>query len=175
MYLTESKGREIYDTIYFVARPTKRTFNQVIEAFDGHRNLMRNKPVGQYKFFSTVQATNEPLQNFVAELKFLTVTYNFRNLKYSLVRNRIICGIKHKQLREALLKEPSVDWERCLNAYRTAGLQKDRRKTLEDEEEINSIKQKKRRRKPQNKTKTSDWTKRDIQTTNIKKTNECKC
>ena len=66
---------------------------------------------------------------------------NFGDLKDSLVRDRIICGIQDKRLREELLKIPDLDLQRCLSVCRAAELSKTRTKTLEEDEAVNSLKE----------------------------------
>ena len=72
-------------------------------------------------------------------MKLLATTCNFGDLKDSLVRDRIICGIQDKQLREDLLKDPCLDLQRCLDTCRAAELSKERSKTLEESEHVNSL------------------------------------
>ena len=55
------------------------------------------------------------------------------------MRDRIICGIQDKQLRGDLLKDPCLDLQRCLDACRAADLSKQRSKTLEEGENVNSL------------------------------------
>lgn len=101
-------------------QPQDRTFEQVIIAFGSHCNPKKNEIVERYKFFMRMRQTNESLEQFVTDLKVLAASCNFGSLKESLVRNRTICGIRDKQLREEILKDPNLDLERCLNACRAA-------------------------------------------------------
>ena len=168
LYLIGSKGREIYETMKFEAPPQDRTLQQVIAAFDSYCNPKKNETVERYKFFMRVQDTSEPLEQFVTDLKLLAASCNFGSLKESLVRDRIICGIRDKQLREELLKDPNLDLERCLNVCRVAELSKERRKALEDGENINLVRQKWKSNKSTQAVKPK-FDKRDIE-----KNRECK-
>ena len=168
LYLIGSKGREIYETMKFEAPPQDRTLQQVIAAFDSYCNPKKNETVERYKFFMRVQDTSEPLEQFITDLKLLAASCNFGSLKESLVRDRIICGIRDKQLREELLKDPNLDLERCLNVCRVAELSKERRKALEDGENINLVRQKWKSNKSTQAVKPK-FDKRDIE-----KNRECK-
>ena len=79
------------------------------------------------------------LEKFITDLKLLATTCNFGDLKDSLVRDQIICGIQDKQLREDLLKDRCLDLQRCLDACRAADLSKQRSKTLEEGQNVNSL------------------------------------
>ena len=72
-------------------------------------------------------------------MKLLATTCNFGDLKYSLVRDRIICGIQDQQLREELLKIPVFNLQRCVNVCRAAELSKTRTKNLEEDEAVDSL------------------------------------
>ena len=63
------------------------------------------------------------------------------------MRDQIICGIQDKQLRSDLLKDPCLDLQRCLDACRAAELSKERSKTLEEGENVNSLRDQMKRGK----------------------------
>lgn len=146
-----SEGREIYETMQFKTPPHERTLQQVAAAFDRYCNPQRNETVERYRFFSRIQEINEDKRAIRTVcyrfIKVLAATCNFGDLKESLVRDRIICGIRDKQLREKLLKKQNLDLERCLNACRAAELSKERRKALGESEVINSLRHKPDKRK----------------------------
>ena len=147
MYLIGSRGREIYDTLAFEIPASERTLTQVLEAFDGHCNPRKNETVERFKFFSRTQDPGESQEKFVIDLKLLATTCNIGDLKDSLVRDQIICGIQGRRLREELLKIPDLDLQRCLSICRAAELSKTRTKTLEEGEAVNSLKDQTRRGK----------------------------
>ena len=126
---------------------SERTLTQVLEAFDGHCNPRKNEIVERFKFFARAQDPGESQEKFVTDLKLLATTCNFGDLKDSLVRDRIICGIQDRQLREELLKIPDLDLQRYLSICRAAELSKTRTKTLEEGEAVNSLKDQTRRGK----------------------------
>ena len=147
LYLLESQGREIYSTMAFEAPGHKRNLKQVMDAFDQHCNPKKSETVERYKFFSRFQNPGESLEKFITDLKLLATTCNFGDLKDSLVRDQIISGIQDKQLREDLLKDPCLDLQRCLDACRAAELSKERSKTLEEGENVNSLRDQMKRGK----------------------------
>ena len=81
----------------------------VIDGFETHCNPKKNETVERYKFFTRVQEEGEPLEKFIVDLKILASTCNFTTLRESLVRDRIICGIRDSKLREDLLKVADLD------------------------------------------------------------------
>ena len=114
--------------------------------FDEHCNPEKTKLLS-YKLFSRFQNPGESLEKLITGLKLLATTCNFGDLKDSQVRDRIICGIQDKQLREDLLKDPCLDLQRCLDACRAAELSKERSKTLDEGENENSLRDQMKRGK----------------------------
>lgn len=146
LYLIGSKGREIYETLSFTREPDDRNLSHVLEGFEAHCNPKKNETVERYKFFQRFQEPGEPFERFVTDLKVLASTCNFGTLKDSLVRDRIICGIRDKQLREDLLKERDLNLEKCLQTCRAVALSKDQSKTLEpDQGEVHFVKENQKR------------------------------
>ena len=96
---------------------------------------------------SRTQNPGESQEKFVTDLKLLAATCNFGDLKDSLVRDRIICGIQDRHLREELLKIPDLDLQRSLSICRAAELSKTRTKTLEEGEVVNLLKDQTKRGK----------------------------
>ena len=52
LYVTGSKGREIYETLHFDKARDERTLQDVMNAFEEHWNLKKNETVERYKFFT---------------------------------------------------------------------------------------------------------------------------
>ena len=131
LYTIGNQGREIYDTLPFSRGPTERSLKDVIDAFETHCNPKKNETVERYKFFTRVQEEGEPLEKFIVDLKILASTCNFTTLRESLVRDRIICGIRDSKLREDLLKVADLDLDKCVNARRASELSKERNRAIE--------------------------------------------
>ena len=120
LYLIGSQGREIYDRMAFEAPASERSLSQVLVAFDTHYNTNKNETVERFKVFSRSQEPGDSQEKFVTDLKLLATTCNYGDLKDSLVRDWIICGIQDRQLCEELLKIPDLDLQRCLSVCRAA-------------------------------------------------------
>ncbi len=67
---------------------------------------------------------------YLAELHTLSKTCDFGDLRDSLVRDRIVCGIPDNGLRERLLHEPALTLEKAVNMYRTAEITRAQAKEL---------------------------------------------
>ena len=56
-----------------------------------------------------MQKEGQTFQNFVTELRQLSEDCEFQDLKDSLIKDMIICGIVDNQLRERMLREPNIN------------------------------------------------------------------
>ena len=111
--------------------PAAQPLKDVFDAFETHWNPKKNETVERYRFFTRVQEEGEPLEKFIVDLKILASTCNFTTLRESLVRDRIICGIRDSKLREDLLKVADLDLDKCVNACRASELSKERNREIE--------------------------------------------
>ena len=145
LYLIGTRGREIYETMNFEQAAENRTLKIVLDAFDKYCNPKRNETVERYRFNRRDQGPDENLDKYVTELKILASTCNYAALHDSLIRDRLICGIRDSALRERLLRTPDLDLDKSLQLCRASELSKERIKTLEappSTNEIHALKQK---------------------------------
>ena len=68
----------------------------------------------RHKFNVRAQEATEPVQNFITALKILAETCEYGNLKDSLIRDRIVCGVTSGNLRKQLLKERELTLQKAI-------------------------------------------------------------
>ena len=68
-----------------------------MNTFEEHCNPKKNVTVERYKFITRIQE-GESIEKFVTDLKLLAATCNFGMLHDSLIRYRIIRGIRNSML-----------------------------------------------------------------------------
>ena len=127
LYLVGGKGRELYQTI----KPEKEMLDEVLKAFDNHRNPPRNETVDRFKFFTRDQQGGETFDTYLTALKLLAANCNFSTLADGLLRDRIICGIRESSLRERLLRETDLSRVSCVQICRASELTKNRMGVLD--------------------------------------------
>lgn len=125
LYIVGNQGREIYETLSFDQEPEERSLKCVIEAFSNYCDPKKNETVERYKFFTRIQEVGESLDKFITDIKILAATCNFEQLKESLIRDRIICGMTDSKLRQDLLKIPELSLDKCIENCRAAELSKE--------------------------------------------------
>ncbi|KAJ8034656.1 hypothetical protein HOLleu_21584 [Holothuria leucospilota] len=145
-----TKGRGIYDTLKPAgAAGSSQPVGEVLTIFDGYCNPKQNETVERYNYFTRNQEAGEQLDRYITDLKVLAQTCKFEILHDSLIRDRIICGIKNSSLREQLLREQNLTLKKCGEMCQAAELMKVRIKTIETQNEVHSIRQNARRSKDQ--------------------------
>lgn len=142
-YLIGQEGREVYKTLEIEGDAAARTIANVLDAFDKHYNPKKTETFERYKFFTRNHEEGENFDKYYSELRRLSDTCNFQSLRDSLIRDRIICGVRDAALRERLLREMDLTLEKCVTICRTSELSKEQSKTLENQQSVNQIKKKK--------------------------------
>ena len=127
-YHIGTKGREVYKAL---GQTNQSKLDKVLQAFDAHCDPKKNETVERYRFFTRNQESGESIDKYLTELKVLAESCNFGSLRDSLLRDRIVCGVRDSSLRERLLREMNLDLEKCLAISRATELSKERIKTLE--------------------------------------------
>ena len=97
-----------------------------------------NKIYERYCFNKRDKLPTEMVDNFVAhELKTLAKTCNFCNcLRDSLIRNRIVLGIKNEQTTKKLLRMRDLTLNRCIDVCRSEEVTSMQMKSLSEPVEI---------------------------------------
>ena len=62
----------------------------------------------RHKFNTRVQAEGESSSSYVANLRILANTCEYKDLKDDLIRDRLVCGIRSDNVRKQLLKEKDL-------------------------------------------------------------------
>ena len=96
----------------------------------------------RYKFFSAIQKSGVSFDQYLAELHTLSKACEFGDLRESLVRDRIVCGIPDNGLRERLLRESNLTLEKAVETCRAAETTRAQAKELRKDEsaEVHEVK-----------------------------------
>lgn len=93
----------------------------------------RNITVIRYQFNSRTQKDGESFDAYLTELKQIIKDCEFGNaLRDSLLRDRVVCGIREETTREKLLQTEDLTLEKCVNTCRIGESSANQLKTLTD-------------------------------------------
>lgn len=92
-YLIGSDGPEIYNTLWWETDEKDRTLETVLDTFTGCCQPKQNETVERFKFNIRKQE-DETFEKYITDVKALAKSCNFGTLADSLVRDKLVCGIK---------------------------------------------------------------------------------
>ncbi|XP_072163552.1 uncharacterized protein [Diadema setosum] len=119
-YLIGPRGREVYQKV----KPAKETLQSALDALGKHCDPPKNETLNRYRFFTRKQEVGESFDSFLTELQLLAEQCNFKDLRDSLIRDRIICGLRENATRKRLLRRSALTLDKCIKACRAAELSK---------------------------------------------------
>ena len=102
------QGREIYQTFEFATDFDKLKLQPVLAKFENYCNPRTNTTIIRHKFFTNKQSEGQSFNNFVTELRKLSNECSFEDLKDSLIKDMIICGVLDNSLRERMLRDQTL-------------------------------------------------------------------
>lgn len=117
LHVIGDTGYELFNTVDIEESEEEQTIEIILNAITEHYNPYKNTTYRRYQFFTLVQAENQSIDEFVMELKSKARDCEFGDITDSLIRDRLICGIKDHQVRERLLRENMLTLTLTLSRY----------------------------------------------------------
>jgi hypothetical protein len=102
-----SEIHAVFRTIHFENEEHRSDITQIIEAFERHCVGQANVTYERYVFNQRTQQTGECFDDFLADLRKLARKCSFEQLQGSLIRDRIVVGIRDEPTRRRLLQQKS--------------------------------------------------------------------
>ena len=117
--LLSSVGAGTYKVIKSLAMPNKpaeKTFNEIVALLKEHETPKPNKIAERFKFNMRDRKDGESLSQYLAELRRLTEHCDYGDQLENMLRDRLVCGIKHERIQQRLLSEgDSLTLQRALD------------------------------------------------------------
>ncbi|XP_071052916.1 uncharacterized protein [Onthophagus taurus] len=114
-----AESLEIYNTLD-VTKEDKEDYKKVLDKFQYYFIPTSNESVNRHLFFTRQQNEGETIDSYVTELRKLSKPCDFGDLRDSLSKDRIICGVRDKKMTERLLREPQLDLNKCIDICKAA-------------------------------------------------------
>ena len=99
---------EIVDGLSFASEEERKDIDVVLEKLQAFCVGETNEIYERYQFNKRDQESGESVDSYVAALRTLAKTCNYGSLLDSLIRDRIVVGIRDNGTRKPLLQEPKV-------------------------------------------------------------------
>ena len=115
------EAMRLYDGFQFATPQEHRTTTEILTAFDEFAVGEANETFERYKFNNRKQEDGESFDDFHAALRALAKTCNFcHTCASSMIRDRIILGIRQSETRQELLKIRRLSLDVCVDVCRAA-------------------------------------------------------
>ena len=112
---------KVYNGFQFPDGNDARTEQQIKDAFDSFAVGQINETYERYVFNSRIQREEEPFETFLAAIRSLVKSCNYCDACVnSILRDRIVLGIKDAQTQTSLLKEPNLTLANCITICKAA-------------------------------------------------------
>ena len=136
-------GLRVIKTFSYATEENANDWRVVISKLEKHCIGEVNEIYERYCFNRRDKLRTESVDNFVAELKTLAKTCNFCEcLRDSLIRDRIVLGIKNEQTTKKLLRTRDLTLNKCIDICRSEEVTEMQIKSLAEPEDINQVKSK---------------------------------
>lgn len=134
LHVLGEEAQERFET-FDLTEEQKESYEEVIIAFENFCVPKRNESVCRYQFFKRVQQEGEPFDDFVTDLRKLSMDCAFEQLKDSLIKDKIVSGICATHVKDRLLREENLTLQRCIQLCKAAEVAADNMRTLKDNKE----------------------------------------
>ncbi len=114
LHVIGDEDLEIYNTFDFAETEDKNDDKVIIKKFDDYLEPQKNVTFEWHIFNSRVQAPGESIDQFFTDLKTKAKSYEYGQLCDSLIKDRIVVGIRDVALRARLLRETDLDLHKAI-------------------------------------------------------------
>ena len=105
---------DVYETFQCGNSSDALKKDKVLEKFEEHCVPVRNETCERYVFFKCEQFSNELLDNYITALMKLSESCGFGALSESLVRDRLILGVKDDRVCQKLLGKRDLGLDKAI-------------------------------------------------------------
>ena len=125
-----SAAHTLFRTFKFDNDGDRAKVDKIKEAFDKHWLGEVNVTYERYVFHQRIQQPGESIENFVADLRKLAKSCAFEQLEDSLIRDRIIIGIRDDPARRRLLQQKNITLADTIDACKASEATSRRLRTM---------------------------------------------
>lgn len=94
--------------------PKDKTYSQLTDVLKAHFNPKPSEIVQRFKFNSCIRKNNEPISDYVAELRKLAQHCQYGDALPQLLRDRLVCGVNEDRMQRRLLSEVDLTFDKAL-------------------------------------------------------------
>jgi hypothetical protein len=114
------KALKIYNTFKFESVKEKTSFASIQAKFTAYFAPTINVTYERYIFFSRDMREEESVDEYVTQLKQLSANCEFGTLSESLIKDRLVLGIRDKNVKDRLLRTKNLDLVKAVEICKAA-------------------------------------------------------
>lgn len=137
LHIIGEKCREVYEQF----NSDFKNVEDLLKEFDGFFLPRKNITIERHAFFIRDQREQESVEQYVFELNKIATKCEFKDLNDELVRDRMICGIRERALRERLLREVDLTLSKAIDICRLAEISRAQASSIKIERSEHSVHQ----------------------------------
>lgn len=149
--LLHTIGEEAYEKYetFELSQEQRTVYNTVVEAFKNYCVPKKNESINRHLLFQRRQMEGETFDQFLTELKRLSLSCELGTLKDSLIKDLIISGVRGAGLKNRLLRMDELTLEKAIKICKADEIAEQQLKTLKGEvESIDYVRRRKDKTKP---------------------------
>ncbi|XP_054287883.1 uncharacterized protein LOC129003610 [Macrosteles quadrilineatus] len=114
------RALKIYNNFQYSTGEDKHKLETVISKFDNYFIPTKNVTYERHIFFLREQNLDENIDSFVTDLRDLSSSCEFGQLTDSLIKDKLILGIRNRTLKDRLLQTKDLDLNKALEICRAS-------------------------------------------------------
>ena len=140
-----TEAYEIFQTMDFESEDDRTNIDKVIEAFERHCIGEVNVTYERYMFNRRSQEVGEAFDSFLSDLRRLIRSCDFGDLDESIIRDRIVIGIRDDATRRKLLQMRKLNLNSAIDVCRANEVATKQLRDMATPDEVNSMQHASRR------------------------------
>ena len=125
------KTYQLIGNLLSPAKPTERSFDEIVEAVRNHYQPVPSIIVQRFNFHTRACKSGESVSMYVSVLWKLLEYCNFGDTLEDMLRDRLVCGMNDKRVQRRLLAEPGLTFAKALELAHVAETAESNAKQLE--------------------------------------------
>lgn len=118
------RALKVFNNFTYTGTESAKDLKNVLSKFDNYFLPEVNVTFERHNFFLREQKDNEPIDEYVTDLRDLSSTCDFGSLTDSLIKDRIVLGIKDRAVKDRLLRTKDLDLNKALDICRASEISK---------------------------------------------------
>ena len=136
-----AEAQEIHEQFQFENPEEEKDIDVVLQKFEEYCHPRKNTVYERYKFWCRNQSGDEAIDKWVKDLRTIAANCEFGDQENSLIRDKIVFGVRDNRTKERMLRESDLTLVKALEICRAAESTKAqmREMTTQSKEESTSV------------------------------------